>query len=294
MRKISIVFLTLISMSGFKVQAYEPAGDRIMTKWGEDIDPSSVWEEYPRPIMERSEWQNLNGLWEYAITGKDATAPKDWQGEILVPFCAESSLSGVGRHTGGYTPFSLNITQALNPKGNNRIVVRVWDPTDKGYQPRGKQHSRPHQIWYTPVTGIWQTVWLEPVNRNHISNLKISPDIDNNTLTVKVQSEGDNKHYITEVSVKDNGRIIASGKALPRESATVKPTRSVALGFIIGDKEGKWAYAHSKQTDDRTIELASILIDKPSAVRYNWADYPDGNLYGENNLPVLPFACDIK
>lgn len=63
MRKISIVFLTLISMSGFRVQAYEPAGDRIMTKWGEDIDPSSVWEEYPRPIMERSEWQNLNGLW---------------------------------------------------------------------------------------------------------------------------------------------------------------------------------------------------------------------------------------
>ncbi|WP_290155085.1 hypothetical protein [Muribaculum intestinale] len=201
MRKISIVFLTLISMSGFKVQAYEPAGDRIMTKWGEDIDPSSVWEEYPRPIMERSEWQNLNGLWEYAITGKDATAPKDWQGEILVPFCAESSLSGVGR------------------------------------------------------------------NRNHISNLKISPDIDNNTLTVKVQSEGDNKHYITEVSVKDNGRIIASGKALPGESATVKPAGGVALGF---------------------------LIDKPSAVRYNWADYPDGNLYGENNLPVLPFASDIK
>lgn len=244
MRKISIVFLTLISMSGFKVQAYEPAGDCIMTKWGEAIDPSNVWEEYPRPIMERSEWQNLNGLWEYAITGKDATAPKDWQGEILVPFCAESSLSGVGKEVGA--------ENALWYK-RNFSVPKSW---------RGRDI--------------------------------ISPDIDNNTLTVKVQSEGDNKHYITEVSVKDNGRTIASGKALPLESATVKPAGGVALGFIIGDKEGKWAYAHSKQIDDRTIELASILIDKPSAVRYNWADYPDGNLYGENNLPVLPFASDIK
>ncbi len=65
MRKISIVFLTLISMSGFKVQAYEPAGDRIMTKWGEDIDPSSVWEEYPRPIMERSEPERSLGICHY-------------------------------------------------------------------------------------------------------------------------------------------------------------------------------------------------------------------------------------
>ncbi len=276
MRPISIVFLALISISGFKALAYEPAGDRIMTKWGENFDPSNIWQEYPRPIMERQEWQNLNGLWEYAIIGKESKTPTDWQGEILVPFCAESSLSGVGKevgadnalwyrrnfsvpkswrgrdillnfgavdwqadvwvngakvgsHTGGYTPFSLNITQALNPKGDNRIVVRVWDPTDKGYQPRGKQHSRPHQIWYTPVTGIWQTVWLEPVNRNHISDLKILPDIDNNTLTVKVQSEGDNKQYITEVSVKDKGHTIASGKALTGESVIINMPADVEL-----------------------------------------------------------------
>lgn len=83
-------------------------------------------------------------------------------------------------------------------------------------------------------------------------------------------------------------------KIVLKFDAPVKSTGGVALGFIIGDKEGKWAYAHSKQINDRIIELTSILIDKPSAVRYNWADYPDGNLYGENNLPVLPFASDIK
>ena len=90
----------------------------------------------------------------------------------------------VGSHTGGYTPFSMDITQALKKKGNV-LKVRVWDPTDQGEQPCGKQHVKPHGIWYTPVTGIWQTVWLEPVNENHIVDLKIVPDIDNHRVIVK-------------------------------------------------------------------------------------------------------------
>ena len=68
----------------------------------------------------------------------------------------------VGSHTGGYAPFTFDITQALEGK-NNKLVVRVWDPTDKSYVPRGKQVSNPEGIFYTAVTGIWQTVWLEPV-----------------------------------------------------------------------------------------------------------------------------------
>ena len=174
--------------------AYKPAGNNIMTTWGENIDPADVWREYPRPIMQRSEWQNLNGLWDYAIVGADASDPIGYQGEILVPFCAESALSGVGKevgsdnalwyrrtftvpkswrdrnimlnfgavdwqadvwvngakvgsHTGGYTPFSLDITPALNAKGDNELVVRVWDPTDLGPQPRGKQVAKPELIW---------------------------------------------------------------------------------------------------------------------------------------------------
>ncbi|WP_301053484.1 sugar-binding domain-containing protein, partial [uncultured Duncaniella sp.] len=205
-------FLAAVLFAGAidPASAYKPAGNNIMTTWGENIDPANVWQEYPRPIMERQDWQNLNGLWDYAIVTKDSPRPREWQGEILVPFCAESALSGVGKevgeenalwyrrsfsvpsswkgrdvmlnfgavdwqadvwvngakvgsHTGGYTPFSLNITQALKSRGDNEVVVRVWDPTDKGPQPRGKQVSKPELIWYTPVTGIWQTVWLEPV-----------------------------------------------------------------------------------------------------------------------------------
>ena len=80
--------------------AYKPAGNNIMTTWGENIDPANIWQEYPRPIMEREDWQNLNGLWDYAIVSKDSPRPKEWQGEILVPFCAESALSGVGKEVG--------------------------------------------------------------------------------------------------------------------------------------------------------------------------------------------------
>lgn len=71
-----------------------------MTTWGENIDPSKVWQEYPRPIMERPDWENLNGLWQYAILEKDAPSPAEYQGDILVPFCAESALSGVGKEVG--------------------------------------------------------------------------------------------------------------------------------------------------------------------------------------------------
>lgn len=276
MRTKSTILLALTVMLGIEASAYQPAGNHIMTTWGEGIDTSHVWQEYPRPIMERPEWQNLNGLWEYAIVDKELHAPSEYQGEILVPFCAESALSGVGKevgadsalwykrsftvpkswrgrdvmlnfgavdwqadvwvngakvgsHTGGYTPFSLNITQALNIKGDNEVVVRVWDPTDKGYQPRGKQVTEPEGIWYSPVTGIWQTVWIEPVNTTHISGLKILPDIDRNTLTVAIQGAGSNEAYSTEVVVKDNGRTIATGKALPGELITIKMPADVKL-----------------------------------------------------------------
>ncbi len=256
--------------------AYSPAGDRIKTEWGEAINPDDVWRVYPRPIMERADWQNLNGLWEYAIVTAQSKQPSEFQGEILVPFCAESSLSGVGKevgaknalwykrnfavptawrgrdvmlnfgavdwqadvwvngvkvgsHTGGYTPFSFNISPALNAKGANELVVRVWDPTDEGVQPRGKQVARPNGIWYTPVTGIWQTVWLEPVARVHIENVKILPDIDSNTLTVAASASSSSPSQSVEVIVRDNGNRIASGRSINGEDVVIDMPSDVRL-----------------------------------------------------------------
>ena len=188
-------FLTLFAI-GSSAQ-WKPAGDKIKTDWASQINPANVLPEYPRPIMERSDWKNLNGLWNYAVINKGEHLPAEFEGQILVPFAIESSLSGVGKrinenqelvyqrsfdipsawkgkqvllhfgavdwktdvwvndvkvgsHTGGFTPFSFDITAALSGKGNNQLVVKVWDPTDKGPQPRGKQVRNPEGIWVHP------------------------------------------------------------------------------------------------------------------------------------------------
>lgn len=217
--------------------------------------------------MERGRWSNLNGEWNYAILPKGSAMPEKYEGKILVPFCVESELSGVGRkvgadnelwysrpftvpsswrgddvllnfgavdwrcdvwvndikvgsHQGGYTPFSLNITDALLKKGDNTVTVRVFDPTDKGTQPRGKQVENPKTIWYTPVTGIWQTIWLEPVPKQHIQSLKITPDVDSKRLTVGVATSVPGEG-IVKVGVYDNGRLVANGSALAGNSVEI-------------------------------------------------------------------------
>lgn len=76
---------------------WKPAGERIKTAWAEEIDVNNVLPEYPRPIMERGEWKNLNGLWQYAVIEKGSALPEAYEGDILVPFAIESSLSGVAR-----------------------------------------------------------------------------------------------------------------------------------------------------------------------------------------------------
>lgn len=228
----------------------------------------SVPPKYPRPIMERNEWKNLNGLWEYAITDLGGNVPAHFDGQILVPFAVESSLSGVGQrvgakkelwysrsfevpvawknknvllhfgavdwkadiwvndvkvgsHTGGFTPFSFDITAALSGKGNNKLVVKVWDPTDEGYQPRGKQVNNPEGIWYTPVTGIWQTVWLEPVTARHIEELRITPDIDQHLLTVKAHLNMRAPSDLIEVNVYDGNQLVATGKSINDEAVVI-------------------------------------------------------------------------
>ena len=123
--------------------------------------------------------------------------PSAWRGkQVLLHFGAVDWKTDVwvndikvGSHTGGFTPFSFDITPALSAKGNNRLVVKVLGTLrDRGPQPRGKQVSRPEGIWYTPVTGIWQTVWLEWVSETYIQDVKITPDYDHNQIEVKYSS----------------------------------------------------------------------------------------------------------
>jgi beta-galactosidase/beta-glucuronidase len=106
----------------------------------------------------------------------------DWRAEVWV------NGKAVGQHEGGYDPFTFDITAALKGKGPEEIVVAVWDPSDTGPQPRGKQVLDPNSIWYTAVSGIWQTVWLEPVPERYISGLSMVPDLDGRKLRLTVRS----------------------------------------------------------------------------------------------------------
>jgi hypothetical protein len=117
--------------------------------------------------------------------------PESWRDRRLrlhfgaVDWHCQVSVNGreIGQHQGGYDPFSFDITEALNRKGTETISVCVTDPTE-GDQPRGKQSRKPEGIFYTSTSGIWQTVWLEPVPRICIDRLKCVPDIDSKSVHI--------------------------------------------------------------------------------------------------------------
>ena len=228
--------------------------DHIVTQWAADVKPDLPLPEYPRPDMERAEWLNLNGIWDYAIVPQPETKCGRFPGQILVPYPIESALSGVagrveanqrlwyrrtvelpvawsgkrvllhfgavdwecsvrvngkelGTHRGGYDAFSFDITDVLKPSGLQEIVLVVWDPTDAGYQPRGKQVLTPEGIWYTAVTGIWQTVWIEPVPETAIQRLKLTPDIDAGALSLTVQGSNVSSKDTIEAQALDGTTV---------------------------------------------------------------------------------------
>ncbi len=229
----------------------------LMTRWAAEVGPSNSLPEYPRPQLVRTQWLNLNGLWDYTITADSASKPQRFTGKILVPFPVESALSGVmtnfdehsqlwyqrsfaapqswrgqhvrlhfgavdwrcqvwvngrdiGQHQGGYDPFSFDITDALHWNDAEEIVVRVLDPTE-GDQPRGKQSRKPEGIFYTSTSGIWQTVWLEPVPPVCVDRLKTIADIDSKSVRLRVAVN----------SLSDDLRIEAVAYAEGKEAGRV-------------------------------------------------------------------------
>ncbi|MFI3141934.1 MAG: glycoside hydrolase family 2 TIM barrel-domain containing protein [Clostridia bacterium] len=223
----------------------------LTTRWADQAMCENPLQEHPQPQMKRENWQNLNGMFDYAITKIQDELCEVFDGKIRVPFAIESCLSGVcksvsenenlwykktftidennkdkhtilhfeavdwqcfiyinkhlvGSHIGGYCPFSFDVTEFL-VDGENELIVKVFDPTDKSWQNRGKQAGKSFGFWYTSTTGIWQTVWLEFVEENHIESYKINTDIDNEQLDIQTTIIGKGK---LEIKVYDGETVI--------------------------------------------------------------------------------------
>ena len=157
------------------------------------------------------------------------TVPAAWKGQQLllhfgaVDYEAEVYINGesIGIHCGGYEPFSFDIAPYVKGDGPQEIIVRVFDATDKAGEPRGKQTLNPGGIMYTPVSGIWQTVWLEPVARTSIKSLRMVPDIDREILKFSADIDSPNASTLATVKVKDAGRVI--------KTVLVRPGVEVAI-----------------------------------------------------------------
>lgn len=161
------------------------------------------------------------------------TIPDEWSGRRIrlnfgaVDYRATVWVNGiiVATHEGGHTPFSSDITGALN-FGRNTLVVRAEDPPTDRYIPRGKQHweMEPISIFYARTTGIWQTVWLEPVAPGHIETLRITPSL-NGRVEFSVGLAVASMSQIVRVTIRHEGREVASAMSLADgPSATVTAT----------------------------------------------------------------------
>ncbi len=221
---------------------------QLYTRWGRELDCEHVLPEYPRPLLQRESYINLNGYWDYAFTPK-FRKPTDFTGKILVPFSPESALSGVGRqlqpdeylwyrtqlpiesgriragerlilhfgavdqacriyvngkeaarHAGGYLPFSADITdhcrhlaavEEHSDAGAPELLVAVQDLSDTSYHARGKQKLKRGGMFYTAISGIWQTVWMEYVPAAYIEEIIAKPDLTRESVLLTIRSTAD-------------------------------------------------------------------------------------------------------
>ncbi len=226
-----LLILCLVAASN--AGAWQMKQGPLMTPWSALIDTNNPLPEYPRPQLVRTNWLNLNGIWQFqpGATNDPVPTGQTLSSQILVPYPLESAISGVmqysafswyrrlfavpsgwsgkriilhldavdwqatvyvngqkvGIHKGGYDSFSYDITPYLNG-GSNELIVQVYNPVDNGGQPRGKQTLSPGGIMYTSSTGIWQPVWLEPVDASGVNNLQIVPDVDNARVRLTVNT----------------------------------------------------------------------------------------------------------
>ncbi len=314
-----------LNLNGLWQYALAPVAERT---------PPAVWEgEILVPFAIESA---LSGVMQPVAPGqalwyrRTFTVPTDaaWTGqEVLLQFGAvdwEATVwvngREIGLHRGGYDPFSFNITSALRPESNatQELVIRVVDNTDDGYQPRGKQVRKPNGIWYTSVTGIWQTVWLEPVPKSHVRSVVVTPDIDRDTASLWVDYAGEDvTHIAVRTSYSLGGARYEGTYTLPAKNRqpvgmssspeyrkvlwSPATPRLIDMELKLLDKQGRVLdvvqtyFAHRKISlgkDDRGI--LRILLNNEPLFQYGTLDqgwWPDG-LYTAPTDAALKFDIE--
>jgi hypothetical protein len=184
----------------------ESALSGVMKRVGE---ANRLW--YRRTFEIPAKWSGKNVLLHFGAV--------DWEATVWV------NGEELETHRGGYDPFSFDITDALKDSGRQEIVLSVWDPTDAGSQPRGKQVRKPNGIWYTAVTGIWQTVWLEPVPQIHIESLKITADVDGQAVEVLANVSAAVGDFDLKVAVFDGSKQVCQGQVIKISGGTSSVAR---------------------------------------------------------------------
>jgi Concanavalin A-like lectin/glucanases superfamily/Glycosyl hydrolases family 2, sugar binding domain/Glycosyl hydrolases family 2/Glycosyl hydrolases family 2, TIM barrel domain len=244
----------------------------LTTPWTNQVSTTNPLPEYPRPQLERSEWQSLNGRWQYERAQARGPSPfgRTLPETILVPFPVESPLSGiervdtagwyrrtfrvppgwgsrhvllnfgavswethvyvnrrlVGSHRGSYDGFSMDITGALHPNGINELVVGYGDPIGAAGEPVGKQvPGTPSGIYHTASSGIWQTVWLEPVAQAHVTGLTALPDLPHHRVIVSAEETGPGVSRV-EASVLAGNRVLVTTLGRPGRPLVLKLPRA--------------------------------------------------------------------
>jgi beta-galactosidase/beta-glucuronidase len=295
--------------------------------------------EYPQPQFERAEWLNLNGAWEFEFDDDNRGLDERWASgkpfgrSILVPFCFESKLSGVGdrtfhprawyrrrfsipeswgdrrvlltfgavdykatvwvngefagEHEGGHTPFRFDITHLAHREAENVITVRIEDPPDDRYLPRGKQHwsEKSASIFYTRTSGIWQTVWIEPVGQSYLDRVKIDANMDGAvTFSARLGNpDGDLQFYAT---VRHEGKVLASSMGV-----AMGP---VAMASAVIRDACQWS-PDSPTLYDVTFELKSggeVLDRVQSYFGFRNISVQDGKVLLNGNPIYLKMVLD--
>ena len=263
-----------------------------------------------KPVGEKSR------LW-YRRTFK---IPQSWQGRrIMLHFGAVDwdttvwvNDKEIGNHRGGYDPFTFDITDALKDTGKQEIVLSTWDPTNAGYQARGKQVKKPGGIWYTAVTGIWQTVWLEPVRQTYIKSIKIVTDIDGKLVRVIAACPDKATGYSIEAEAKDGWFTKAKGKGKSGEEIILNIKKPKLwspdspflydLKVTLKNNKGKKVDAVSSYFGMRKIELKKdktginrLFLNNKPLFQYGPLDqgwWPDG-LYTAPTDAALRYDIEV-